>query len=91
MGREQASEPPEDRTGAWALALGVSAFVSAFLPAIGELVAGPTALAAIALGLVGLRRYETYRAHRAAPAVTGVVLGAGAGLVMAFVLVATHP
>jgi tetrahydromethanopterin S-methyltransferase subunit C len=82
--------PPNDRVGAWALALGVAAFLAAFVPGVGEFIAAPTAIAAVVLGLLGIRRYETYHARRAAPAVAGAVLGAAACVVVAFVLLATQ-
>ncbi len=89
MRREQTLQPRGDRASTWALALGIASFAGAFVPAIGEFIAAPAALAAIVLGLIGLRRYETYRVSRAAPAAAGVIMGTIALLVVAFVLLAT--
>jgi hypothetical protein len=72
------------------LSLGVAAVVSSLLPVIGEILAPPTAVLAVALGLIGLQRHETGQAARVIPAIVGVVLGALAGTAAVVVLIATH-
>lgn len=64
--------------------------MAGFAPGIGEIVAVPAALLAIALGMIGVRRYETGRAGNVAPAAAGVALGAIALVVTAVVFIATH-
>ncbi|MCL3862291.1 hypothetical protein [Actinotalea sp. K2] len=81
---------PGEAAGEWALTLGVVALVSSFVPMIGEIVAVLTALPAITLGAVGVRRYETRQSSRLLPAVAGVALGVLAMMMMMFVLVATR-
>lgn len=46
------------------------------MPGIGEFIAVPASVAAIILGLVGLRQYETGRSASVAPAAAGAALGA---------------
>lgn len=58
------------------------------MPGVGEFVALPASVAAIVLGMVGLRRYETGRSTRAAPAATGAILGAIAGFSVLLVALA---
>jgi len=90
MGGESDPGDAGDRVGDRALAAGVAAFIAAFLPVIGEFIAVPAALIGIALGLVGIRRFETGRTVRVVPAAVGTILSTGAVMVLVVVLVATH-
>lgn len=90
MGREAGPIGKDDRVGDRALAAGVAAFIAAFVPAVGEFIAVPAAVIGVVLGLVGLRRFETGRAIRVAPAAVGTVLSLCAGFTVVVVLLATH-
>lgn len=72
-------DPPNPRDGRWvgeyALVLGIAAILCGLLPVISDLIAGPVAVVAIVLGLVGVRWHQAGRAARVAPAITGMVLG----------------
>ncbi len=89
MGGEARPVGRGDRFGDSALAAGIAAFIAAFVPVIGDFIAAPTAVVGVGLGLVGIRRFETGRAMRVAPAAVGTVLSVCAGLTVLFVLVAT--
>lgn len=89
MGGEAGPVGPGDRVGDRALGAGVAAFIAAFVPVIGEFIVVPAAVIGLGLGLLGIRRFETGRAIRVAPAAVGTVLSALAGLSVAVVQVAT--
>lgn len=90
MLREDRPEPqPRNGAGRFALVVGVVAVVFAFVPIVGEFIAGPAALIAIALGLVGLWRVERGVATNGSQALTGGFLGIAAGLIMFLVFAAT--
>jgi len=90
MPQDEAIVPaPRNQLGRAALMLGLLAWVFAFVPVVGELVAAPAALAAIVFGLLGLRRADQGVATNTGEAVTGVLLGTASGLVMLLVLAVT--
>ena len=70
--------------------MGVIAFVVGFVPVVGDVGAAPTAVLAVALGFVGVRRYETGRAAHVVPAVAGAGLGGLAIMASVLVFVATQ-
>lgn len=72
--------PTGARLGQHSLAVGVAAVLTTFVPGLGDLVTLPAAVIAVALGLIGVRRYETGRAITVVPAAVGAALGALAGL-----------
>jgi hypothetical protein len=84
---DEAPQTRGNRAGEWALALGLAAVVCGFIPVVGDYLAAPTAVLAITLGFVGIRRHETGRASGVASAIVGAVLGAGA-VAVAFMLFA---
>lgn len=79
-----------DRVGDLARAAGLVALAATLVPVVGEIVAVPVAAAAIVLGMVGVRRYETGRATTAAPALLGAFLGMAAVLVVTVTFVVTR-
>ncbi|WP_155855484.1 hypothetical protein [Actinotalea ferrariae] len=83
------SEKRPPRHGENAAALGLVALVLVVVPGIGELLAAPLGVAAIVVGLLGVRQYEMRRAPRVAAALAGLALGVLALLAVVFVLVAT--
>lgn len=84
------AEKRQPRHGENAAALGLVALVLVVLPGVGEFLAAPVGVAAIVLGLLGIRQYELRRAPRVWAAITGLVLGVLALLGIVFVLVATR-
>ncbi|MCV2394723.1 hypothetical protein OEB99_10430 [Actinotalea sp. M2MS4P-6] len=72
--------PAGGRSGDHALAAGITAVLGLFVPGIGDFIALAASIAAMALGAIGLRQYESGRSPRSAPAAVGVVLGALAAL-----------
>lgn len=83
-------EKPPPRHGENAAALGLVALVLVVLPGVGELLGAPLGVAAVVLGLLGIRQYELRRAPRVWAAITGLVLGVLALLGIVFVLVAVR-
>jgi hypothetical protein len=79
-----------NRPGESALVLGIVAVLGLLVPGIGDYIAGPGAVAAMALGFVGMRRHETGRATTAGGAVAGVILGALALTALVIMLAASH-
>ncbi|WP_306232877.1 hypothetical protein [Agrococcus beijingensis] len=75
--------------GSYALAAGFASVVCTLLPAVSEVVAGPLALIAIVLGLVGIRLHSVKRAARVAPAIIGLMLGAVALFIVVLMLAAS--
>lgn len=80
--------PPRNGVGGAAMVSGVVAVVFAFVPIVGEFVAVPAALLAIALGLIGLGRVERKVATNGGEALAGCILGVVAGFVLFLVFVA---
>ncbi|NHI16299.1 hypothetical protein [Microbacterium excoecariae] len=76
--------------GLASLALGFVAVLFAVVPVIGELVALAPAVAAVVLGIAGVRRHEQGRASGAWSAVGGAILGAGALAIIGLMAVALH-
>lgn len=84
------SDESPGRHGDNSLAAGVTALACTFVPGVGEFLAVPAAVLAIALGLIGVRRHETGRAPRVAAAATGVMLGVLALLAVLVVVLAVR-
>lgn len=86
-------DPPSPRHGGWmgeyALVLGIAALLAGLLPVISDLIAGPIAVVAIGMGLVGVRWHQAGRASRVAPAIAGMVLGVIALFVVVLMLAAS--
>ena len=87
--RDRPGPPDRDVLGDWTLTCGVVALVLVFVPVIGDVLSVPVAVAAVALGIVGL-----VREHRGGPLHTwrtlvGGLLGAGALLVAVAMTAAT--
>ncbi|WP_105565081.1 hypothetical protein [Microbacterium halophytorum] len=84
-----------DAVGPLALACGVLAGVFLLIPVIGDLIAATPAVAALALGAVGIIRHERGRSRRIALAAIGAILGAlvlGAiGILFVASLAQAHP
>lgn len=84
-----APDTESGRPGQRALAAGVAAVFGLFVPGIGEFITVPASLAALVLGVVGLRRYE--RGHaRAGPPAVGAILGALALLAALLIALASE-
>ena len=84
-----ATPPHRNGVGLAALVAGFVAVAFAFVPIIGDIVAAPTALCAIVLGLIGLGRVEDGRATNRGEALVGFVLGLLAALVVFIGFMAT--
>ena len=85
-------EPPRrwsDGAAEQSLLLGLLGLACSFIPIVGDWITLPLALAAIALGFVGLRRHKGGRAQHSIMAVLGIALGAGALSVVVVMLFAT--
>ena len=78
-----------NRPGEFALALGIVAVVFLCVPVIGEFVAVPAAAAAMVLGFIGMRRFDTGRSHESRAAIAGLILGAVAATGLAILLAAS--
>lgn len=91
--RSVRDDPPISRAGGWAgeyaLVLGIAAILCGLLPVISDLVAGPVAVIAIGLGLLGVRWHQVGRAARVAPAIAGMVLGIVALFIVVLMLAAS--
>lgn len=72
LGRRRGGRPPRDVLGDWALTCGVVAVLFVFVPVIGDLIAMPAALGAVALAAFGV-----VREHRGGPLNTGRTLAGG--------------
>ena len=70
--RGRPGRPRRDVLGDWALTLGVVAVLVVFVPVIGDVLALPAAVLALALGAVGV-----VREHRGGPLNTGRTLAGG--------------
>lgn len=88
--REHPRPAHGDRPGELALSLGLVALVFAFVPVIGDFVVPPAALAAVTLGVTGVRRADTGRATNYAHALTGLIFGILAVLCYALVFALTR-
>ena len=87
---DQPSKPlPRNGAGSLAVVMGVCAVVFAFVPIVGEVVAVPASLTAVALGLVGLWRVDRGIATNGGQAFAGSVLGILAAFIFFLVLAAT--
>ena len=89
LDRDRSRRMSRDVLGDWALTCGVLAVVLVFVPVVGDVLAGPAAVAAVVLGVVGL-----VREHRGGPLNTGRtmvggLLGAGALLLVIAMMAAT--
>lgn len=82
---------PVPRSGGYALAFGLLAVLCALVPVIGDVVAVPVAVLAIACGVVGVGHYDAGRAPRMITSVLGSLLGAIALLLVAVSFLATAP
>lgn len=80
---------PRNGMGGASFVLGVVALVFAFVPIVGEFVAAPAALLAVACGLAGLGRVWRGVATNGAEAVAGSLLGTVAGIFLLLVTAAT--
>lgn len=70
--------------GDWSLTFGLAAVGCLLIPAIGDIVSAPVAVAAVVLGLIGIGRHDTGAAPKVLPAAVGTALGA---LALFFVVV----
>lgn len=89
LDRDRPGPPARDVLGDWTLTSGIVALVLVFVPVIGDVLAGPVALAAVVLGAFGF-----VREHRGGPLHTGRtlaggLLGAGALLLAVAMMAAT--
>lgn len=88
-----AAERPPDRrrytAGDYSLTFGLAAVACAAIPAIGDLVAAPVAVAAVVLGLVGIWRWDEGRAPKVLPAAAGASLGALSLFAVVLMLIVT--
>jgi hypothetical protein len=74
--RDEPQKPlPRNGAGSLAVVMGMCAMVFAFVPIVGEFVAVPASLMALALGLVGLWRVDRGIATNGRQAFMGSVLG----------------
>lgn len=78
-----------NRPGELSLSLGLVALVFAVVPVIGDVVVPPTALAAVVLGVLGVRRTERRAATNYAASLSGTVLGVLAVLCYALTFAVT--
>ena len=76
--------------GDLSLALGLIALICVLIPVIGDALAVPPGLAAVALGYAGVSRHDRGIEQRALPAYAGAGLGAIALFLVAVSLIATH-
>jgi len=90
VAQDQRTAHVVNRPGESALVLGIIAVLGLFVPAVGDYIAAPGALAAMVLGFIGMRRHETGRATTAGGAVAGVILGAVALTGLVIMLAASH-
>jgi hypothetical protein len=86
---EPSQPPPRNGLGSTAFVAGVVAVVFAFVPIVGEFVAVPAAVLAIALGLVGFDRALRGIATNGREALVGSILGASSGVVLFLIFAAT--
>ncbi|MGA8047390.1 MAG: hypothetical protein WCA30_14110 [Dermatophilaceae bacterium] len=89
LDRDRPGPPSRDVLGDWTLTCGVVALVLVLMPVIGDVLAGPVAVVAVVLGVVGL-----VREHRGGPLHTwrtlvGGLLGAAALLLVVAMVAAT--
>jgi hypothetical protein len=74
--RDEPPKPlPRNGAGSLAVVMGMCAILFAFVPIVGEFVAVPASLMALALGLVGLWRVDRGIATNGRQAFMGSVLG----------------
>ncbi|MDN5688094.1 MAG: hypothetical protein L0G94_15660 [Brachybacterium sp.] len=70
--------------GDWSLTCGLAAVGCLLIPAIGDIISAPVAVAAVVLGLIGIGHHDTGLAPKMLPAAVGTTLGA---LALFFVVV----
>lgn len=88
--RDEPAQPhPRNGAGRLAVVMGGCAIVFAFVPIVGEFVAVPASLTAIALGLVGLWRVDKGIATNGRQAFAGSALGIISGFIFFLVFAAT--
>ncbi|MCU1418056.1 MAG: hypothetical protein JWP32_2230 [Schumannella sp.] len=90
MPGEESPRARGNGAGVYALVFGLAAVVCVFIPIVGDYIAAPLAVFAIALGFVGIRRHETGRATGPASAIIGALLGAASAAVTFMMYAATH-
>lgn len=83
------TRPSRDGVGDAALTSGVIALLFVFVPIVGDLVAAPAALAAVALGVVGVIREDRGLAVSSGKALAGGLLGVIAGFITVVIAAAT--
>ncbi|MCR8671811.1 hypothetical protein [Agrococcus sp. HG114] len=83
-----AEHPPADASGESAIALAVVAGALLALPMVGDAASLAAALAAVGVGLLGIRRHARGRARHVWPALLGTLAGALIALVAAILLLA---
>ncbi|NJP65312.1 hypothetical protein [Streptomyces spiramenti] len=88
MPDQETADPPgqRNRPGELSLSLGLVALVFSFVPTLGELIAVPTGLAALVLGVVGARRCERGEAANLGWSLAGAALGVIALLIVVLVI-----
>lgn len=78
-------------TGDWSLTFGLAAVGCLLIPAIGDIISAPVAVAAVVLGLIGIGRHDTGLAPKVLPAAIGTTLGALALFFVVLMLVVMGP
>ncbi|MEN5074086.1 hypothetical protein [Isoptericola cucumis] len=75
MDDDERARPEAPRSAEWAVALGVAALVCAVLPVVGDWIAVPVGVGAVALGSVGIRVAERDGRPGIARGLVGAMLG----------------
>ena len=81
--------PPRNGAGEFSLVMGIVAAAFSFFPIVGEFVAAPASVLAVASGAVAISRVERGLATNPGRAWLGIGLGVAAGFMTLLVLVAT--